>query len=150
MQLLGRNGENLLHFGKHPLVAAFRQFLIEGLQCKLLALGFGQAGLQLRNADPGFAHGLLRLARSRARIAGVRIGLAKLAGKFAAQILHVAPHVHPEPRQRQCDKHPHTDQPTGRKGGISNRHGFGAIHIVTHERVLRTSAGRIERGGGGS
>src|SRR3972149_4926333 len=47
LQLLYRDGEDLLYLGQHPLVAAARQFLVGRLGRPPLVLGFDQLRLEL-------------------------------------------------------------------------------------------------------
>jgi hypothetical protein len=113
LELLHRNGENLLHLGQHPFVAAARQLLVERLQCNLLVLGFDKLRLELGELGLGLAHRLLGLACRAPGITTVRIAVAQPPGHLFAQSGHLKARVVPLPR----DHGDHDDE--------RNSHGMG-------------------------
>src|SRR5262249_56162429 len=71
LELLRGDGEHLLDLGELPFVPVARKLLVKRFERELLALGLGEARLELRELGPGFALRLFRLARHAARLPGV-------------------------------------------------------------------------------
>ena len=167
LQLLHRDGEDLLYLGQHPLVAAARQFLVERLERHLLVLGFDQLRLELDELGLGLAHGLLRLARRRAGITTVGVAVAQPPGPFFAQSGYLQAPVIPLPRDHRGHDDERNDyrmgepaqpRPDAAKPGICQRtlffHGgaasASAFRIISHfskKRGERFCQGFVARTG---
>ena len=105
LQLLRRDGEDLVDLGQRPLVAIARQLLVQRFQCHLLVLRFGELAIQLREARLRFAHGLLRRAGGDAGVAAVGVAVMQLERDFLAQRRHAAAVVPPLPQDDQRQQH---------------------------------------------
>ena len=126
LELLGGDGDGLFDLGQHPVVPAAGELLVHGLEGDLLALGFGQLGVEGADLALEVLEVFLGLPGEGAGLFGGGVTVGEAAGQVFLEVGQAAAGLDPLPAQ-QGQRHGGDDDGRTTPGRRARLHRAGGL-----------------------